>query len=140
VRAATILTALLLAGCFVGDDDLPPSVPPVAVRSAVAPLAEGFHLTGSATGVQAVPYVDGCAWWSRVLDANGSVVAMPGNASAECVGAEGILQVNETVTFGTVWDGRGADGALRTGNHTWELAFVDATGRTHGPARTVLRL
>lgn len=140
MRAAAVLAALLLAGCFVGDDDLPPVVPPVAVRSTVAPLAEGFHLAGSATGTEAVPYVEGCAWWSRVLDAKGVVVAAPGNATLGCTGEDGVLDVNETVTFATVWDGRGEDGALRKGNHTWELSFVDATGRMHGPARTKLAL
>lgn len=138
VRAAAVLATLLLAGCFVGDDDLPPAVPPVAVRSSVAPLAEGFHFTGSATGVEAVDYVDGCAWSSRILDAAGTVVATPGNATAECTGAARTLQVNETVTFATVWDGRGDDGALRDGHHTWELSFADAAGRMHGPARTTL--
>jgi hypothetical protein len=139
-EAAAVLAALLLAGCFVGDDDVPPPTPPVAVRAAVAPLAEGFHLTGSATGSEAVPFVDGCAWWSRIVDAKGVVVAEPGNATADCAGEGRTLQVNESVAFATVWDGRGLDGAKPRGNHTWELSFVDATGRVHGPARTRLAL
>lgn len=140
MRTAAVLAALLLAGCFVGDDDVPATASPVAVRSTVAPLAEGFHLTGSATGAQDVAYVDGCAWWSRVLDADGVAVARPGNATDGCAGAQRTLPTNGTVEFATVWDGRGDDGARLQGNHTWELAFVDAAGRVHGPARTALRL
>ena len=140
MRAVAVLAALLLAGCFVGDDDFPPVVPPVAVRASVSPLAEGLHLTGSATGTQEVPYVEGCAWLSRVLDADDHVVATPGNATTGCTGEQRTLQVNGTVEFVAVWDARGDDGTRQQGNLTWELAFVDATGRVHGPARTTLRL